>query len=134
MVSYLYPLVDAATRTARIRVELANPNRRLKPGMFAEIHLSGTLRAGVLSVPRSAVLVTGQRGIVFLRTPGGMLEPREVIPGVASADRIEIRSGLVAGDTVVASATFLVDAESNLKSALGSMASMPGMDSNRRKE
>ena len=127
-VTYVYPLVDAATRTARIRVELANPGQRLKPGMFATVHLSSALRGRVLSVPRSAVLATGQRSIVFLKSASGALEPLEVVTGVANNDRVEIRSGLQAGDTVVASATFLIDAESNLKSALGNMAGMPGTD------
>jgi Cu(I)/Ag(I) efflux system membrane fusion protein len=135
-VMYIYPEVDAATRTARIRVELPNAGMRLKPGMFATIHLEGALRGGtaVVTVPRSAVLATGQRSIAFLRTPGGMLEPREVVTGAATDDRIEIISGLAAGDTVVASATFLVDAESNLRSALGSMGGMPGMDSSGRRK
>lgn len=127
-VTYVYPLVDAATRTARIRVELANPGRRFKPGMFATVHLSSALRQRVLTVPRSAVLATGQRSIVFLKTASGTLEPHEVVTGVANDDRIEIRSGLQERDTVVASATFLIDAESNLKAALDNMAQMPGMD------
>jgi Cu(I)/Ag(I) efflux system membrane fusion protein len=127
-VTYVYPTVDPATRTARIRVELANPNRRLKPGMFATVHLTSVVRDRVLSVPRSAVLATGERSIVFLRTATGTLEPRDVVTGATNADRIEIRGGLSAGDTVVASATFLVDAESNLKTALGSMAGLPGAD------
>jgi Cu(I)/Ag(I) efflux system membrane fusion protein len=130
-VTYVYPLLDAATRTARVRIELANPGLRLKPGMFATVHVSGATRERVLTVPRSAVLVTGQRSIVFLKSTAGMLEPREVIAGVANDDRIEIRSGVQAGDTVVASATFLVDAESNLRSALGGMT---GKDSIRREE
>ena len=127
-VAYLYPFVDAATRTARIRVELPNTGVRLKPGMFATIHVASALRDRVLNVPRSAVLETGQRALVFYRAANGTLEPRVVVTGAANDDRIEIRSGLQVGDTVVASATFLIDAESNLKSALGSMANMPGMD------
>ena len=127
-VTYVYPLVDAATRTARIRVELANPGRRFKPGMFATVRLSSALRERVLTVPRSAVLATGQRSIVFLKTASGTLEPHEVVTGVANDDRIEIRDGLQERDTVVASATFLIDAESNLKAALDNMAAMPGMD------
>jgi Cu(I)/Ag(I) efflux system membrane fusion protein len=127
-VTFLYPLVDPETRTARIRVELANSGLRLKPGMFATVHLSGAIRERVLTVPRSAVLATGQRSIVFVKSLGGTLEPREVVAGVANDDRIEVKRGLQAGDTVMASATFLVDAESNLKAALGSMAGMPGMD------
>jgi Cu(I)/Ag(I) efflux system membrane fusion protein len=127
-VTYVYPLVDPATRTARIRVELSNPGLRLKPGMFATVHLSSALRSRVLSVPRSAVLSTGQRSIVFLKSATGTLDPIEVVTGTANDDRVEIRRGLQAGDTVVASATFLIDAESNLKSALGNMGAMPGMD------
>jgi Cu(I)/Ag(I) efflux system membrane fusion protein len=127
-VTYVYPLVDPATRTARIRVELANPGVRLKPGMFATVHLSSALLSGVMSVPRTAVLSTGQRSIVFVKSTAGTLEPTEVITGAVNDDRVEIKSGLQAGDTVVSSATFLIDAESNLKSALGNMGGMPGMD------
>ena len=127
-VTYVYPLVDPATRTARIRVELTNPGRRLKPGMFATVHLTSAPRQAVLSVPGSAVLSTGHRSIVFLKSATGTLEPIEVVTGVADDDMVEIRSGLQAGDTVVASATFLIDAESNLKSALGDMGAMPGMN------
>lgn len=128
IVTYVYPTVDPATRTARVRVELSNPGLRLKPGMFATVHLTSVVRDSVLTVPRSAVLATGERSMVFLRARDGTLVPRQVVTGVANEDRIEIRSGVAAGDTVVASATFLVDAESNLKAALGSMAAMPGME------
>ena len=127
-VTYVYPLVDAATRTARVRVELGNPGQRLKPGMFATVHLTSALRDRVLTVPRSAVLATGQRSIVFLKTATGVLQPVEVVTGVGNDEQIEISKGLQAGDTVVASATFLIDAESNLKAALDNMAGMPGMD------
>jgi Cu(I)/Ag(I) efflux system membrane fusion protein len=81
-----------------------------------------------LSVPRTAVLSTGERNLVFVKRPDGMLEPRLVTLGMASDDRIEILRGLAAGDTVAASATFLIDAESNLGTALGGMGNMPGMD------
>lgn len=121
-VSYVYPDVDVATRTARVRVELPNQGRRLKPGMFATLGFDGIRREGVLTVPRSAVLVTGERSLVFLRAPDGLLVPTPVVTGATSGDRIEVVSGLDAGDQVVASATFLVDAESNLRAALGSMA------------
>ncbi len=127
-VTYIYPLVDPATRTTRIRVELRNPGFRLKPGMYATVRLPVAQRQRVLSVPRSAVLATGKRTLVFVRQPDGMLTPRDVVTGIASDDRIEIASGLQAGDVVVASATFLIDAESNLSAALGAMANMPGMD------
>lgn len=126
-ITYIYPTLNAETRTARIRVALANPGLRLKPGMYATIRITG-VSTSVVSVPRSAVLATGERTLVFVRRKDGMLEPRNVTIGESTADRTRILSGVNVGDTVVASATFLVDAESNLGSALGGMGDMPGMD------
>jgi Cu(I)/Ag(I) efflux system membrane fusion protein len=127
-VAYIYPTLNPDTRTVRVRVQLSNENHRLKPGMFATLRLFATAGRSVLSVPRSAVLSTGERNLVFVKRVDGMLEPRPVEIGVASSDRIEILHGLAGGDTVVTSATFLVDAESNLGTALGGMGNMPGMD------
>jgi len=126
-VSYLYPTLNPETRTARIRVALRNPRMQLKPGMYATIRIEGAAENAV-SVPRSAVLSTGERTMVFVRRKDGMLEPREVKIGESTEDRTRIISGLTVGETVVASATFLVDAESNLSSSLGGMGDMPGMD------
>jgi len=125
---FLQPAVDPRTRTMRVRIALDNSDRQLRPGMYATIRLRAAATGAVVLVPRSAVLSTGRRDLVFVRTTDGILEPREVVRGLASDDRVEIRSGLAAGEWVVASATFLVDAESNLGSALGGMAGMPGMD------
>jgi len=127
-ITYVYPTLNADTRTARVRVEVPNPGLRLKPGMYATFRLTGSGRASALSVPRTAVLSTGERNLVFVKRPDGMLEPRLVVLGMATDDRIEILHGVAAGDTVVASATFLIDAESNLGTALGGMGDMPGMD------
>jgi len=127
-ITYIYPTINPDTRTARVRVELANRGQRLKPGMYATLRFSGGRRAHVLSLPRSAILSTGERHLIFVRRADGQLEPREVRVGIAGDDRIEVLSGVAAGETVVASATFLVDAESNLGSALGGMGNMPGMD------
>jgi Cu(I)/Ag(I) efflux system membrane fusion protein len=127
-VAYIYPTLNPDTRTVRVRVQLSNQNHRLKPGMFATLRLFATAGTSVLSVPRSAVLSTGERNLVFVKRADGMLEPRPVAIGSASSDRIEILRGLTGGDTVVTSATFLVDAESNLGTALGGMGNMPGMD------
>lgn len=127
-VVYIYPTLNPDTRTVHVRVQLSNENHRLKPGMFATLRLFANAGQSVLSVPRSAVLSTGERNLVFVKRPDGMLEPRAVEIGSASADRIEILRGLVGGETVVTSATFLVDAESNLGTALGGMGDMPGMD------
>jgi membrane fusion protein, copper/silver efflux system len=127
-ISYVYPTLDPATRTVRVRVVLPNHDLRLKPGMYATIRITGGAREAVLTVPRSAVLSTGERSIVFVRDAGGALGPREVALGASNEERIEILRGVTAGETVVASATFLVDAESNLGTALGGMGDMPGME------
>ncbi|HEX6051932.1 MAG TPA: efflux RND transporter periplasmic adaptor subunit [Gemmatimonadaceae bacterium] len=127
-ISYVYPTVNPDTRTARVRVVLPNRDLRLKPGMYATLRIAGAVRAGVLTIPRDAVLLTGERNIVFVREANGQLAPREVAVGVANDDRMEILRGLTAGETVVASATFLIDAESNLGKALGGMGDMPGME------
>jgi Cu(I)/Ag(I) efflux system membrane fusion protein len=126
-ITYIYPTVNSETRTARVRVELSNPGLALKPGMYATFRFAAA-SVPVLNVPRSAILATGERNLVFVRMPDGMLMPHDVTLGAATDDRIEILSGLALGDTVVASATFLVDAESNLGSLLGGMGNMPGMD------
>jgi Cu(I)/Ag(I) efflux system membrane fusion protein len=126
-VSYLYPTLNPETRTARIRVAMANPGLRLKPGMYATIRVEGAAENAV-SVPRSAVLSTGERSLVFVRRADGMLEPRNVTTGESTEDRTRIIAGVKVGETVVASGTFLVDAESNLGSSMGGMGDMPGMD------
>jgi Cu(I)/Ag(I) efflux system membrane fusion protein len=127
-ISYIYPALNPETRTLRVRIVLPNSDLELKPGMYATIRIAGTERANVLTVPRSAVLSTGERSIVFVRDARRRLVPREVALGATNDERVEILRGLVAGETVVSSGTFLVDAESNLGTALGGMGNMPGMD------
>lgn len=126
-ISYINPVLNPESRTVRVRVEMANPNLRLKPGMYATIRISGAGGATMLSVPRSAVLATGRRVVVFVKRADGLLEPRDVTLGAANDERVSILGGLSLGDTVVAAATFLIDAESNLKAAVDAMANMPGM-------
>jgi Cu(I)/Ag(I) efflux system membrane fusion protein len=127
-ITYVYPTLDPETRTSRIRVELPNPGTLLKPGMYATLFWTGSGVASALSVPRTAVVSTGERHLVFVKRTDGMLEPRLVRTGATTSDRVEILSGIAAGDTVVRSATFLVDAESNLGTLMGGMGDMPGMD------
>ena len=127
-ISYIYPTLNPETRTARVRVEMPNPGYALKPGMYGTIRIRSIAQGMTVLVPRSAVLRTGERDLVFVRMQDGMLEPRDVTLGAASDDRVQVLRGLTAGETVVASATFLVDAESNLGSAMGGLGNMPGMD------
>ncbi|MGM0670203.1 MAG: efflux RND transporter periplasmic adaptor subunit, partial [Gemmatimonadota bacterium] len=124
-VSYIYPTVSRSTRTGRVRLELANPDLRIKPGMYAQVEIQGRPMEETLLVPRTAVLETGERSVVFHRMANGQLHPMEVVTGLSRGDRVQILSGLSEGQVVVSSATFLIDAESNLASA---MAGMAGMD------
>jgi Cu(I)/Ag(I) efflux system membrane fusion protein len=127
-VTYIYPTLNSETRTVRVRVAMTNRDQRLKPGMYATLTMPVDGGASALTVPRGAVLSTGERNLVFVRRADGKLEPRLVTLGSTGDDRIEILSGLASGETVVASATFLVDAESNLGTLMGGMGDMPGMD------
>ncbi|HVA57421.1 MAG: efflux RND transporter periplasmic adaptor subunit [Gemmatimonadaceae bacterium] len=127
-ITFIDPTINPDTRTARVRVALANPGLELKPGMYATLTAAARESPNTLSVPRNAVLSTGERNIVFVKRPDGMLEPREVVLGMAGDDRIAVLRGLAMGDTVVSSATFLIDAESNLAEAMSGMGGMPGMD------
>lgn len=122
-VSFVYPTVDTASRTNRVRVTLDNPDLRLKPGMFATMFFDTKL-PDALAVPLEAVLVTGERNLVFVRDAEGMLQPREVVLGPRAGDYVQILAGLESGETIVGSANFLVDAESRLSSTGGTM---PGM-------
>ncbi|HET9582379.1 MAG TPA: efflux RND transporter periplasmic adaptor subunit [Gemmatimonadota bacterium] len=123
-VTYVYPTVTLEARTGRVRVELANLQGKLKPGMYARVALEvpSELR---LVLPREAVHATGERAWVFVRGPDEMLVAREVETGLVTGREIEVLSGLEAGETVVASANFLIDAESSMGSAI---EAMPGME------
>jgi len=129
-VSYVYPTVSPGARTGKVRLELSNPEVKLKPGMYADVDLHLTAGPETVLVPRSAVLQTGERSIVFHRMANGQLHPMEVVTGLANRDQIQILSGLREGQFVVASANFLIDAESNLGAAMAGMAGMDhsGMD------
>ncbi|MEO8200151.1 MAG: efflux RND transporter periplasmic adaptor subunit [Gemmatimonadota bacterium] len=126
-ISYISPTLNPDTRTATARVVLTNASLQFKPGMYATIQFTTSGATG-LSIPRSAVLVTGERALAFLKRRDGSFEPRQLTLGRTTDERVEVLSGLTAGDSVVASATFLVDAESNLGTIMGGMGDMPGMD------
>lgn len=123
-VSFIHPVVNESSRTNRIRVTLPNRDLRLKPGMFATIFFDAVVGRGVVAVPREAVIVTGERNLVFVRDEEGTLHPREVVLGPQAERMVQILAGLEPGEVIVGSANFLVDAESRLA---GSGAGMPGM-------
>jgi Cu(I)/Ag(I) efflux system membrane fusion protein len=117
-VALIYPHMNAQTRTARIRVELPNPDELLRPDMYADIEIATGTETPVLTVPESAVIDSGQRQVVLLDKGEGRFEPRAVKLGRRGDGRIEITEGVSDDDKVVVSANFLIDAESNLKAAL----------------
>jgi len=119
-VGYVYPTVKPETRTVPIRIELANPGGLLKPGMFAEVELPVGARAKVVTVPTAAVIDSGTRRVVFVQRAEGRYEPREVKLGARDDTHVEIIDGVRDGEPVVIAANFLIDAESNLRAALGS--------------
>lgn len=116
-VALVSPLVDPQTRTIGARIVLDNSDLALKPGMFADVLLRAKLGSR-LTVPKDAVLRTGTRDLVFVSPSEGVFEPREVTLGVPIEDRYEVTAGLAAGERVLSAASFFVDSESRLKSAL----------------
>jgi Cu(I)/Ag(I) efflux system membrane fusion protein len=120
-VTLIYPELRAETRTARVRIELPNPDGRLKVDMYADVVFhTGAGDAPVIAVPASAVLDSGTRQVVLVAKGEGRFEPRPVKLGARGDGYVEILDGIQKGEEVVTSATFLIDAESNLKAALQS--------------
>jgi Cu(I)/Ag(I) efflux system membrane fusion protein len=118
-VTFIYPTVMPETRAAKVRIELPNPAGLLKPAMFARVEIASSRGRGkVLAVPDSAVLDTGTRQLVLVQRGEGAFEPRPVKLGMRTDGYIEVLDGIKAGESVVVSANFLIDAESNLKAAL----------------
>jgi Cu(I)/Ag(I) efflux system membrane fusion protein len=118
-VTFIYPELRAETRTARVRIELPNPNDRLKIDMYADIVLqAGADEQPAIAVPASAVIDSGTRQIVLIAKGGGRFEPRAVKLGRRGGGYVEVLDGVNKGEEVVTAATFLIDAESNLKAAL----------------
>ncbi|MBK9625552.1 MAG: efflux RND transporter periplasmic adaptor subunit [Rhodocyclaceae bacterium] len=118
-IAYIYPTLTAETRTVPVRLELANPGALLKPGMFAEIELAVGANTKVITVPTSAVIDSGTRRIVLIQVGEGRFEPREVKLGARTDTYVAITQGVTEGELVVVAANFLIDAESNLKAAVG---------------
>ena len=120
-ISFIQPVVNAANRTSGVRIELANPDGVLRPGLFGDVELGGNTTEAAVVIPRSAVIDSGTRQLVLVQTAPGRFAPRTVRVGARSGDRIEVLSGVAVGEAVVVSANFLIDAESNLRSAMQGM-------------
>ncbi len=121
-VSYIYPFVNPELRQVKLRVEVDNPNLLLKPGMFTNVELSGTLARDRILVPRQAVVNTGDRQVVFVSLGEGRFDPRHVKLGEEGENgMVEIIDGIKAEDKVVISGNFLLDSEANQREALAKM-------------
>ncbi len=122
-VQLVYPSINKETRTARLRIELPNPDAALLPNMYADVTIATGDPSPVLTVPDSAVIDSGDRRIAILDKGDGKFEPRPVKTGRRGGGFVEITDGLADGDRVVVAANFLIDAESNLKAALQGLTS-----------
>ena len=118
-ITYVYPTMNAETRTVPVRIEVANASQLLKPGMFAQVELPVAAKGPVVTIPTSAVIDSGTRRIVLIQAGEGRFEPREVKLGARSDTYVEVIDGVKDGEPVVVAANFLIDAESNLKAAVG---------------
>ncbi len=119
-VAFIDPLLDPATRTAKVHMHFSNPGGELKPEMYGEVVLEGREREG-LRVPADAVVHSGTKDVVFIALGEGRFLPREVRLGARNGDQVEVRSGLEADQQVVTRANFLVDSESQLRASLAAM-------------
>ncbi|MDE2483795.1 MAG: efflux RND transporter periplasmic adaptor subunit [candidate division NC10 bacterium] len=127
-VSYIYPVLTEKTRTVKVRFEFSNTKDwKLKPQMYANVALKIPLGKR-LAVPDEAILDSGTQQLVFIDRGQGTFEPREVKVGTRADGYTEILAGLSAGERVVTSANFLIDSESQLKTAVGGMRGMSGME------
>ncbi|MBZ0159499.1 MAG: efflux RND transporter periplasmic adaptor subunit [bacterium] len=127
-VSYIYPVLTEKTRTIKVRFEFSNTKDwKLKPQMYANVALKIPFGKR-LAVPDEAILDSGTQQLVFIDKGQGTFEPRDVKVGARADGYVEILAGLSAGERVVTSANFLIDSESQLKTAVGGKGSMPGME------
>ncbi len=129
-VAHIYPALDPMTRTLRMRLVFDNADGRLRPNMLARIRIEGDARDGVLSIPREAVIRSGDGERVVLDAGEGRFRVQRVVTGLHGGDRVEVLEGLTDDDVVVVSGQFLLDAEANGEQALSRLEShdMEGMD------
>ncbi|MDQ6984242.1 MAG: efflux RND transporter periplasmic adaptor subunit, partial [Ghiorsea sp.] len=120
-VSFIYPYLEAKTRTQKIRLEFDNPELALKPEMFANVNVKASKQIQAIVIPDAAIIRTGEQEQVFVQREAGKFEPRKVVLGVVTDGLVQIISGLKAGERVVTSGQFLIDSESKLKEATAKM-------------
>ncbi|WP_373504429.1 efflux RND transporter periplasmic adaptor subunit [Aestuariivirga sp.] len=125
-VAFVLPELRAETRTAQVRIELPNPDHKLLHRMYADVVIDTGQSAGVLAIPASAIIDSGNRQVAIVQVSEGRFKPMEVQIGRRGAGYVEIVSGLKEGEQVVTRANFLIDAESNLQAALTGLTAPEG--------
>lgn len=121
-VEYLYPELDPVSRTLTVRLLFPNPGHLLRPNMFAEVSIYGGPSRDVLTIPREALIITGDRTSVVRMLDDNRFQPVDVVTGIRQKDRVEILEGLKAGDRIVTSGQFLIDSESSLQASFQRLA------------
>jgi len=124
-VDYVYPVLDPKTRTLRVRLRFENGEGRLKPNMYAQVSIFGTLQPSALSIPREALIRAPGRDRVVVALEEGRFHVHEVMTGMESGDWVEIIAGVEEGDRVVTSAQFLIDSEASLAGSIRRLESVP---------
>ena len=124
-VAFVYPELSTATRTATIRIELPNADRRLKTGLYADVEIEARTEDAVVAIPESAVIDSGSRRSAFVSKGEGVFEPRPVVLGRRGNGFVEVRNGVSQGERIVVTGNFLIDAESNLRAALTTFTAPP---------
>ncbi len=117
-VTFIYPAIGKDSRTARLRIEVANPDGRLRADMAATVEIASPIEGSQVAVPDSAVIDSGRRQVVLVELGEGRYAPRPVRLGARAPGWVQVLDGLQAGERVVTQATFLIDAESNIRAAL----------------
>ncbi|MEO8419649.1 MAG: efflux RND transporter periplasmic adaptor subunit [Hyphomicrobium sp.] len=130
-VAVVYPHLMKETRTVRVRIELPNPDLALLPDMYADVEIATGSHEPVVVVPESAVIDSGTRQVVILDRGDGRFEPRDVELGRKGNSYVEVTSGVQDGESVVVNGNFLIDAESNLQSALKGLVAPRAEESHR---
>ena len=130
-IAYLYPYLDAKTRTVKARIVLDNPGMMLKPEMYADVVIHSGMKRDALVLPVEAVVRTGTRNLVYVQLAPGRFEPREVKLGLSSGGNVEILAGLPEGQKVAVSGVFLIDSDSRISAAAAKK--MQGMKTGERK-
>ncbi len=120
-VSFIYPYLEAKTRTLKVRLEFDNPKQELKPEMFANVSIKASKQFNAVVVPSEAIVRTGEQDQVFIQRDAGKFEPRQVVLGVEADGLVQVLSGIEVGEEVVTSGQFLIDSESKLKEATAKM-------------